>query len=318
VADDLTYTSFLCRHVDAASPTVFDTLSGALRRQSTPPVREDLQARFAMRSVLSVRIRGKSVEGRLFCLDMARMTSDDLVVGEVLGQQVAAQMDLFHALSQLKEVATVEERLRLARDLHDGVLQSLAAITMKLWAVEQAVAETPGPVRDRVQELQVLVADEQRLLRSFISELRPGAEAPAPRTTLTSSLEGLVSRIERQWGLRVDLNSTLPEPWGDERIAREIYLIVHEALVNVARHAQASAATVELRAADHEARIVVRDDGRGFSFHGHHDHAQLTALGLGPLTLRERIGLLGGTMSIDSSPNGARLEIVIPFGPPAG
>jgi len=61
-----------------------------------------------------------------------------------------------------------------------------------------------------------------------------------------------------------------------------------------------------------QVRVIVADDGRGFRFHGHYDHATLTEMKLGPVTLKERIVSLGGSLSIDSSESGARLEIVLP------
>ena len=61
-----------------------------------------------------------------------------------------------------------------------------------------------------------------------------------------------------------------------------------------------------------QVRVIVADDGRGFRFHGHYDHATLAEMKLGPVTLKERIVSLGGSLSIDSSESGARLEIVLP------
>jgi signal transduction histidine kinase len=91
--------------------------------------------------------------------------------------------------------------------------------------------------------------------------------------------------------------------------------MVQEGLVNVARHAEASAARLEMAVDGSEARIAISDDGCGFSFTGRYDDAALAALELGPVTLRERLGRLGGSIEVDSSPGATRLGITVPIRP---
>jgi signal transduction histidine kinase len=93
----------------------------------------------------------------------------------------------------------------------------------------------------------------------------------------------------------------------------DVYFIVTEALFNVGRHAHASSVRVEMADDPRELRIVVADNGCGFPFLGRYDHAALIAKNIGPATLKERIVSLQGTLTIESTPNGARLEISIPL-----
>jgi signal transduction histidine kinase len=104
-------------------------------------------------------------------------------------------------------------------------------------------------------------------------------------------------------GLDSGVPKTLPQ---------DIYYLVRETLLNAARHAGASSVDVELRVEDDEIRITVADNGRGFSFRGHYDHTTLMERKLGPVTLKGRIESLAGTLAIDSSEAGARLEISLP------
>ena len=98
-----------------------------------------------------------------------------------------------------------------------------------------------------------------------------------------------------------------------DQLAYEIYRIVQEALVNAARHAHASAARVEVDAGGDEVRIDITDDGRGFAFRGRHDLAELQAMGVGPVSLRERVAAQGGSLVVDSSDGGSRLSIRLPL-----
>jgi signal transduction histidine kinase len=206
----------------------------------------------------------------------------------------------------------LDERLRLARDLHDGALHSLAGVALELENLLQMPKFEPTDARRRVLEVQQSLLEEQRNIRQLIAQLRAevrdGSRAEA---SLATRLEELARRLERQWGLRVecvlDGLDSLPA-----RRSSEVYLVVHEALINAARHASAATAWLEVAVRDGRANIVVTDNGRGFEFKGRYDHATLAALDLGPATLRERVTLLGGLLAIESTANGTRLEIALP------
>jgi signal transduction histidine kinase len=95
-------------------------------------------------------------------------------------------------------------------------------------------------------------------------------------------------------------------------LANDICLIVHEAVVNAARHAGASEVCVEVTRANGDVDVIVTDNGRGFPFQGNYNHAALNALQLGPVMLKERVRSLDGTLAIRSTPAGARLDIKLP------
>ena len=111
---------------------------------------------------------------------------------------------------------------------------------------------------------------------------------------------------------------TLEADSGLERLPRElaraVQFMVHEAVINAARHGRAKGVDVRAEARENRVRLVVLDDGRGLPFRGRREHAALAAQGAGPVTLWSRVDALGGTLTIDSSERGVRLEIVLPFG----
>jgi two-component system NarL family sensor kinase len=99
-------------------------------------------------------------------------------------------------------------------------------------------------------------------------------------------------------------------------LARDLYFIVHEALINAARHAHATAVHVTLSGVDTQVRLTVADNGRGFPFRGRYDLATLTALNLGPVVLKERIASLGGSLILVSTGAGSQLYMTLPLSPP--
>lgn len=314
VAAPLRQDSFLCLDAAAGEPMVLRRGAGGLQRWRGTPLQAELRERFDLRAVLSVPLQGDSVEGRLFFADKRGMTSDDLVLGEVVAGVVAARLDHFYLNQSLEETVTTEERLRLARDLHDGVLQSLTGIGLRLAAVRGLLEEDPKKARTLLDALQRLISLEQRDLRFFIQELKPpplaapGDEARGLQARVTE----LVQRMELEWGLRTDLRASglesIPEP-----LAREVYLVIREALVNAVRHGEATAVRVEITGgAGGQLAISVVDNGRGFPVPGKFNHAALTAGDFAPRTLLERVTSLHGTLDLESGPAGARLDIALP------
>jgi signal transduction histidine kinase len=218
-------------------------------------------------------------------------------------------------LQQLRDAAAAEERVRLARDLHDGVLQSLTAAALNLETAQRLVDADPQGARERLRDIQGVIAAEQRDLRTHIEQLKPPySRGPHVNEDLAGRFRELAGQIERQWSTRIEMDLGAQAERFPAGITQHLYFILHEALINAARHARASCirAEIGLEAPD-RLRIVVADDGCGFPFHGRHDHAALNAMKAGPVTLRERIASLGGSLTIDSSSAGSRLEITLPL-----
>jgi signal transduction histidine kinase len=317
VAEPLARASFLCPDVGAQHPTALYTAGGHLQRWHGVPLHRDLLTRFAMRAVLSMHLCGETFHGRLFFLDKRSLTSDDLVLGAIVAHQVTADLDQFYLSRQLQHAAVADERIRLARDLHDGLLQSLTGAALQLETVQHLITEDPQTARQRLLAIQQLMTDEQRQLRSFVRDLEPSSLNPAePECLLDARLREVSERIERQWGLHVSLSIKSAEKSIPRAQAFQIQHIVNEALVNAARHAHASAVCVELEVQDSQVHITVVDNGRGFPFQGRYDLPTLTDLKAGPRTLKERISSLAGSLTIDSTAAGARLEVCLPLALP--
>jgi signal transduction histidine kinase len=313
VAEPLSGSDFFCQDLCTPAPMVLLRSPGGLRTWHGSPLHSDLQQRFAVESVLSLNLRGESLKGYLFFLDKRGLTSDDLLLGEAVAREVSARLDLFYLIQRLKEMAAAEARLRVSYDLHDGLLQTLAVATIKLDRVCRLLEEDPSKVKEPLLEIVQLLCDEQHGLRSFIRELKSfSGSVDEGEASLIPRLKSLVKQVEKQWGLHVHLTMAGFDSEVPKTFPQDIYYLVRETLLNAARHAGASSVDVGLCVEGHEIRITVADNGRGFSFRGHYDHSTLMERNLGPVTLKGRVKSLAGTLAIDSSEAGARLEISLP------
>ena len=126
-------------------------------------------------------------------------------------------------------------------------------------------------------------------------------------------LQQLAKTVEQQWHVRVELKMDSLDGHVSTLFSREIYQIIREGLVNAARHSHASVVQVDFQTDAHNARVTISDNGCGFAFRGHYDDAALTSMGLGPAVIKSRVASLGGTLNIESSESGARLEVTLPL-----
>ena len=314
VAPELAAAGFFCHDLGAARPAVRQATPQGLGRFRGAPLHPALARRLGARGVLAVRLAGEMVEGRLFACDKPAMTADDLVLGEIVAAVVTARLDHFHLMARLREVAATEERIRLARDLHDGVLQSFTGIALRLAAARRRFEEAPGAALQALEEVQRLIALEQRDLRFFIEELKPSPPGPGGEPQgLAARLGELAQRVEREWDRRVELEAQALDGRLPEALGREVYHLVREALVNAIRHGDASEMRVRVEdAGAGRLSISVEDNGGGFPFAGRHSGEELAAMGAGPRTLRERVAALGGSLAVESGPQGARVLVELP------
>jgi signal transduction histidine kinase len=266
---------------------------------------------FGARTVLSCPVVGDTFRGRLFVLDKPDVERDDLTIAEIMAGVIAGRLDGILRQRQLQVASATEERIRLARDLHDGVLQSFTAVALRLEAIRTMLALGRDDAPAELESLQHVLASEQRELRFLIQELQPAASTQAG-IRLVDRLDALADRIEREWEMAVDLRVDLPSPPAD-RVSREVYLLVREGLMNSARHGCATTATVRLAGAANAAlTLAISDDGHGFPFTGRYSAEDLVRMNVGPRTLRERVRALNGTLTLDSGPTGSSLRIELP------
>jgi signal transduction histidine kinase len=252
-----------------------------------------------------VHVRGRSV-GNLYLANKRRggtFTVDDQRLVEQFALHAGLAIETARLHAREARLAVIEERDRIGRDLHDGVIQRLYAVTLQLEDVPELVDEAPTEAQTRVDRsidaIQAAIGD----IRDFIYGL--GSEA-AVNGEFGGDLELLADEVELASGIEVRvIGSDIRLPDGTRL---ELLAIVREALSNVVRHARAMTATVTVRRTERGASITVADDGRGFTpGPGDPDHHGLA-------NMRARALDLGGRLEVRSTPGeGTRIIASVPL-----
>jgi signal transduction histidine kinase len=316
VAEPLRETSFFCADAATARPVVWYASGADIERWEGAPLGAAPVARFGVRQLLGIRLRGDLVSGWLLALDKAHMTADDLVLGQIVARELVAQMDHGALTTRLRRAAVNEERLRLAGDLHDGLLQSLTAAALHIEAARGKLAASRAAADEDLDKVQGLLRGEQHDLRFLIEALRPETARRHPRAedmALATRLQSFADTVQRVWQVGVHLDSDGVEDGLAINGQHEVYRIVQEAVINAARHAAATTVRVDLHRGPAAIQVSVADDGHGFPFEGRLNHHELAARDQGPVSLRRRVTRLGGTMTVTSTRGGAQVEITLPL-----
>ncbi|MBX6376324.1 MAG: hypothetical protein IRZ13_19120 [Acetobacteraceae bacterium] len=275
----------------------------------------ELCRRLRIDTALCLPVRAEEFEAWLVIPGRDSGAVEDFLIGAVATARIAAAFQRAAAQDALLRAAAAEDRLRLGRDLHDGILQSLSGSVLKLQAALQRENPPPG-LAASVAEVCELLAAEQRELRAFIDRLRPetaSAAAPA-EVELAPELERLALALQVQWGMEVTLTVNPPGATVPERLIWHLRQLVREAAANAARHGKAGRLVVGVAHRGETLRLTLKDDGTGLPVQGRFDAPALRARGIGPRSLRERVLALGGSLLLDSGPAGLRLLIDIPLG----
>jgi signal transduction histidine kinase len=235
---------------------------------------------------------------------------DERRILEALAQRAGLAIENARLYEAARGRAALEERQKLARDLHDSVSQSLYAIALNASCAEELLGDDAGQLRDLVSDVLRLADAGLAEMRALIFELRPES---LENEGLAAAIEKQVAALQARHNVLV---TTRMGPESDVPLATKeaVYRIAQEALHNSARHARAR--TIELVLEQDVARLElhIRDDGTGFdpsaTFAGH----------LGLRSMRERAAEVGGTLDIQSRPGrGTLVSLCVPVSPsPSG
>ena len=274
-------------------------------RTKAPVIDGELIKEFFIHGASTAPFTGAVCTGRVFICDCDCWSDDHLMLSEIIAFRVAAALD--RATYQRRNAS--RERIRLTRDLHDGILQTLTAASLQLNLAENS------PERDRRSRLNLikrLLAKEQRRIRDFVEETRPKA-AFARQRILKGDLEQLLDESAAQWNCKTSLSVEPPDTKVAKPLFGQLSFVLAEAVANAVRHGGASKIDVGVEKSSAELLINIRDNGRGFAGRpASCEHERLTTSDDGPVSLCERIGALGGSLQVTTSSKGAQLAIRVP------
>jgi signal transduction histidine kinase len=262
-----------------------------------------------MRTFLSVpvKVEGRTI-GNLYLtdkIDGEPFDDDDQRLVESFARHAGLAIHNARMHEELRQLAVLQERERIAQDLHDGSIQSLYAVSLALEDTEELMAIDPAGATQRIDHAIEAIHGTIQEIRDFIMGLDPDARTAVD---LLAGLTALTVEFERSTLIEVELSSDPDVPLDPDETLQLIQL-TREAMSNVARHAGASKVIVNVEDRREWLRLSIIDDGRGFDTSegqrpGHH----------GLTNMHARAESLGGSLTIESNDDGTRVVFEMPRG----
>jgi signal transduction histidine kinase len=304
--------SQIVRNGDNDRVVALDRNGVRLRQLSSQPL-TPLSKLYQFDSLLAVSfIFAQEWWGRIFLLDptLGGDREEELRFLQELVRQVGPAVYNVYLLRRLRQRAGALERTRVARELHDGAVQSLIAMEMQVDVVRRQSAVDSSSVTAELARIQGLLHEEVLKLRELMQQLK---SLDVDSSNFFRFMEDNVERFQRETGIGARFVTEIDQLHMLQRVCRELVRITQEALVNVRKHSGAREVLVRMSEDDHYWRLTIEDNGRGFPFSGRFSQAELEEMGKGPLVIRERVRLIEGELTIESNPGrGAKIEITVP------
>lgn len=276
---------------------------------------DTFRATYPFRTLLCVSFRfDEAWAARLYLIDPPRSAAHErrLRLLRRLAGPVGNAVYGLYLFRTLRTRTGAIERARVARELHDGVIQSLIAVEMRMNVLKRHfTAPSQASVNHELEQLRGVVHDEVLNLRDLMQQMKPSDLGPKQ---LLDYLADLVDRFRRDTGIAARFVSEMQDVPLRQPARRELARIAQEALVNARKHSGARNVVVKLELRDGACCLVVDDDGRGYDFEGRFTRDELDRARRGPVVIKERVHAIGGNLTLESMPGrGTRLEVTVPL-----
>ena len=273
------------------------------RRHGFPPNHPEMHSFLGV----PITVKGQAV-GDLYLTNKrgeAEFGVDDQTLVERFAAHAGLAIENARLSQRVQALAVVEERERIGRDLHDGIIQRIYGVTLGLDEVPELARNDPAAAGERVERAIDALHDAIGEIRTFIYGLRPGLDYPG---SIASALKTLAEEMRLNTAIQIDVTAPIVEGLSPT-VRGEMLSIAREALTNAVRHAAATRVAVTITAADGAVRLEIADDGIGF------DPLAPAAEGHNGLTnMRRRAEALGGTLRVDTGEgNGTRIIVSLPL-----
>jgi two-component system, NarL family, sensor histidine kinase UhpB len=230
----------------------------------------------------------------------------DISARKASDRELRQSREHLRQLSAALQAAREEEQTRIARELHDELGQALTALKMDVAAIVGELKPDQAAAIGRTTEMARLLENTVAAVRRIATQLRP---LMLDDLGLLPTIGWLVNDFSKRTGIAVALSLPDPETDIDPQLSTVLFRVLQESLTNVARHAGATHVKIALTCSGTDMRLSVSDNGRGF------DGSEVrSAKTFGLLGMRERAGMAGGTLTLDSQPgSGTSIEMVVPL-----
>ena len=204
------------------------------------------------------------------------------------------------------KAAAIQERRRITYELHDGILQSLATIILRLESCRSRLIESQKDLRGDIEDIENFTRNSMTEIRNFLA----GKETqPLTPGTLMEKLRDELKFLQQSLGLEVILESKPDDPSLPDYVEREVYYALREALTNVTKHSHASRVEIQITQGPDLLEASLKDNGVGFDQDNQKNRSRLGLSGMG-----ERIKKIGGRLNIKSSPGlGTTVSFAVPL-----
>ena len=273
------------------------------RRYGFPPNHPEMHSFLGV----PITVKGEPV-GDLYLTNKrgaAEFSADDQRLVERFAAHAGLAIENARLSERVQALAVVEERERIGRDLHDGIIQRIYGVTLNLDDVAEIARQDPTAAAERVDRAIDALHEAIGEIRTFIYGLRPGLDYEG---SMGSALESLAEETRLNTTLQIDVVAPRV-PGLSPAVRGELVSIAREALSNIVRHAAATGATIEVSALDGQVLLEIGDDGSGFDVtasrdDGHH----------GLANMRRRAEALGGRLQVESASGaGTRIIVAVPL-----
>ena len=248
---------------------------------------------------MCIPVRSTLGRGLFLLWGIEDLHSDHLPLGERMQSEIAFTLDHLTVASALRESAIARERLSLARDLHDGIVQFLAGSAYKIETMSQS-STSGADISADLQELKQLMLLEQEDLRASIGALR------IDRVTLEqvrSEAHALCERLSRQWHVACAFRCEVADGQIPTRLHADVMNMIKEGVANAARHASAQNVDVGMKGDARALDLTIRNDGKPRK-------PRAPAV---PWSIQERVSEIGGSASIQSDEEFTTVSVLVPI-----
>jgi two-component system, NarL family, sensor histidine kinase DegS len=261
-------------------------------------------------TIQRLRRPGLAVIGGVTAKIMWQLIEAQIKSRDELERHLLEYQALFRLYLREARHAVMEERTRIALDLHDGLVQTLVGLNYKMDLLDQIVFSDPQKVKAAVEDTRSLLKNAIEEARQVVFNLKP---IHFEKMDLVPALRGYLKSYEKQSGISTSLKTMGKESRIPPRAKIFLFRILQETLSNVQKHARAGHVDLEIRVRNKNLEATIRDDGIGFDFEGVGRNPEKWA-SFGLRGIEERARLLGGTAVIRSQPGqGTTITVTLPI-----